>query len=164
MSLEAIKYENGKLAIATEHVPSNVAQTLVKMIMEQVSGAGNKKKVMLCVPVGEEHHIGCDVLETYLTIKGFKVFNMGTSIPTESVIEFIGMKKPDIILISITIQDNVSAGQRLAKKIREKSKIPIFIGGYAMQIDNPPKFEGNVIGETSLEDIPKILRKFTLTS
>ena len=72
-------WETGKLTIATEHVASNIAQTLVKIIMEQVSGAGNKKKVMLCVPVGEEHHIGCDVLETYLTIKGFKVYNMGTS-------------------------------------------------------------------------------------
>ena len=157
-------WENGKLVIATEHVASNVAQTLVKIIMDQISGSGNKKKVMLCVPVGEEHHIGCDVLETYLTIKGFKVFNMGTSIPTESIIEFIDMKKPDVVLISITIQDNVLAGQRLAMKIREQTKIPILVGGYAMQIDNPPKFEGNVIGDTSLEDIPKIIRKIPLTN
>ena len=157
-------WETGKLAIATEHVASNIAQTLVKIIMDQSSGTGNKKKVMICVPVGEEHHIGCDVLETYLTIKGFKVFNMGTSIPTESIMEFINMKKPDIVLISITIQDNVLAGQRLAKKIRGQSKIPILVGGYAMQIENTPKFEGNVIGDTSLEDIPKILRKIPLTN
>jgi len=157
-------WETGKLAIATEHVASNIAQTLVKIIMEQSSGTGNKKKVMICVPVGEEHHIGCDVLETYLTIKGFKVFNMGTSIPTESIMEFINMKKPDIVLISITIQDNILAGQRLAKKIRGESKIPILVGGYAMQIENAPKFEGNVIGDTSLEDIPKILRKIPATN
>ena len=155
-------WETGKLTIATEHVASNIAQTLVKIIMEQSSGAGNKKKVMICVPVGEEHHMGCDVLETYLTIKGFKVFNMGTSIPTESIMEFINMKKPNIVLISITIQDNILAGQRLAKKIRGQSKIPILVGGYAMQIENTPKFEGNVIGDTSLEDIPKILRKIHL--
>ena len=157
-------WETGKLTIATEHVASNIAQTLVKIIMEQSSGTGNKKKVMICVPVGEEHHIGCDVLETYLTIKGFKVFNMGTSIPTESIMGFINMKKPDIVLISITIQDNILAGQRLAKKIRGQSKIPILVGGYAMQIENTPKFEGNVIGDTSLEDIPKILRKIPLTN
>ena len=157
-------WETGKLTIATEHVASNIAQTLVKIIMDQSSGTGNKKKVMICVPVGEEHHIGCDVLETYLTIKGFKVFNMGTSIPTESIMEFINIKKPDIVLISITIQDNILAGQRLAKKIRGQSKIPILVGGYAMQIENTPKFEGNVIGDTSLEDIPKILRKIPLTN
>jgi len=159
MSEIGYMWSENKLSIATEHVASNVAQTLVKIIMEQISGSGNKKKIMICVPVGEEHHMGCDVLETYLTIKGFKVFNMGTSIPTESIIEFINMKKPDVALISITINDNILAGQRLAKKIREQSKIPILVGGYAMQIKNPPKFEGNVIGDMGLEEIPKIIRK-----
>ena len=56
---------------------------------------------------------------------------MGTSIPTDAIIEFIDMKKPDTVLISITINDNIAAGQRLAKKIREQSKIPILIGGHA---------------------------------
>ena len=164
MSKIGSDWETGKLAIATEHVASNVAQTLVKIIMEQVSGSGNKKKILLCVPVGEEHHIGCDVLETYLTIKGFKVFNMGTSIPTDAIIEFIDMKKPDTVLISITINDNIAAGQRLAKKIREQSKIPILIGGHALQTDNVPKFEGNVIGDITLDEIPKVLRDTTLAN
>jgi len=164
MSKIGSDWETGKLAIATEHVASNVAQTLVKIIMEQVSGSGNKKKILLCVPVGEEHHIGCDVLETYLTIKGFKVFNMGTSIPTDAIIEFIDMKKPDIVLISITINDNMAAGQRLAKKIREQSKIPILIGGYALQADRVPKFEGKVIGDIRLDEIPKVLRDATLAN
>jgi methanogenic corrinoid protein MtbC1 len=157
-------WANGKLAIATEHVASNIAQTLVKIILEQVSGRGNKKKILLCVPVGEEHHIGCDVLETYLTIKGFKVFNIGTSIPSDAIIEFIDMKKPDIVLISITIQDNILAGQRLVKKIRNQSKIPILIGGYALQADKLPKFEGNIIGDARLDEIPKILRNTVLVN
>ena len=42
-------WSEGKLSIATEHVASNVAQTLVKIIMDQVSGSGNKKKIMISV-------------------------------------------------------------------------------------------------------------------
>ena len=143
---------------------NTVSQTLVKIIVDQVSGSGNKKKILLCVPVGEEHHIGCDVLETYLTIKGFKVFNMGTSIPGDAILEFIDMKKPDIVLISITINDNISAGQRLAKKIREQSKIPILVGGYALQTDDVPKFEGDIIKDIRLDEIPKILRNSVLVT
>ena len=41
MSKIGEEWHNGKLSIATEHVASNVAQTLVKIIMEQVSGSGN---------------------------------------------------------------------------------------------------------------------------
>ena len=152
------QWATNKISIATEHVASNIAQTLVKIIMDKVTGTSKKKKILICVPVGEEHHIGCDVLETYLSIKGFKVFNMGTSIPTESIIGFIENNKPDIVFISITLTDNLSAGQRLVKKIKEEYNIPILIGGYAMQSEKIPRFEGKVIANPNLEELPKIIR------
>ena len=151
-------WANNKISIATEHVASNIAQTLVKIIMDSVSGSANKKKILICVPVGEEHHLGCDVLETYLSIKGFKVYNRVTSMPTESIINFIENNKPDIAFISITLPDNILAGQRLVRKINDECKIPILIGGYAMQTEKIPKFEGKVISESNLEELPKIIR------
>jgi methanogenic corrinoid protein MtbC1 len=151
-------WANNRISIATEHVASNVAQTLVKIIMDQVTGMVNKKKILVCVPVGEEHHLGCDVLETYLSIKGFKVYNMGTSIPTESILSFIESNKPNVILVSITLEDNIPAGQRLVKKIKEQYNIPILIGGFALQSKKIPKFEATVISDIPLDEIPKILR------
>jgi methanogenic corrinoid protein MtbC1 len=151
-------WANNKISIATEHVASNVAQTLVKIIMDQATGMVNKKKILVCVPVGEEHHLGCDVLETYLSIKGFKVYNMGTSIPTESILSFIESNKPNVILVSITLEDNIPAGQRLVKKIKEQYNIPILIGGFALQSKKIPKFEATVISDIPLDEIPKILR------
>lgn len=151
-------WANNKISIATEHVASNIAQTLVKIIMDRVSSTGNKKKILICVPLGEEHHLGCDVLETYLSIKGFKVYNMGTSIPTESIMNFIENNNPDIVFVSITLPDNISAGQRLVRKIREEYKNPILVGGYAMQSEKIPKFDAKVISNSNLEEIPKIIR------
>ena len=151
-------WASNKISIATEHVASNIAQTLVKIIMDGVSVSANKKKILICVPVGEEHHLGCDVLETYLSIKGFKVYNMGTSIPSESIINFIENNKPDMVFISITLTDNILAGQRLVRKINDACKIPILIGGYAMQTEKIAKFDGRVISELDLEELPKIIR------
>lgn len=151
-------WANNTISIATEHVASNVAQTLVKIIMDKVTGNANKKKILICVPLGEEHHLGCDVLETYLSIKGFKVYNMGTSIPTESILSFIEYNNPDIILISITLEDNISAGQRLVKKIKEQYGIPILVGGIAFQEEKIHKFDAKVIHDVNLDEIPKILR------
>ena len=151
-------WANNRISIATEHVASNVAQTLVKIIMDRVTGMVNKRKILVCVPVGEEHHLGCDVLETYLSIKGFKVYNIGTSIPTESILSFIESNKPDIILVSITLEDNISAGQRLVKRIKEHQSIPILVGGFALQSKKIPKFEATVISDIPLDEIPKILR------
>ena len=147
-----------KISIATEHVASNVAQTLVKIIMEGISGTGNKKKILICIPLGEEHHLGCDVLETYLAIKGFRVYNMGVSAPTDSILNFIESNKPDIIFLSITLEDNLAAGQRLIKKINEQFDIPVFVGGYALQSKKLPKFDAIVVKESTLEEIPKLVR------
>jgi len=162
--LRPVMYKIGKdwanniISIATEHVASNVAQTLVKIIMDKVTGNANKKKILICVPLGEEHHLGCDVLETYLSIKGFKVYNIGTSIPTESILSFIEYNNPDIVLVSITLEDNISAGQRLVKKIKEQYDIPILVGGFAFQEEKIHKFDAKVIHDVNLDEIPKILR------
>jgi len=151
-------WATGKISIATEHVASNIAQTLVKIIMDRVTGAGNKKKILICVPLGEEHHLGCDVLETFLSLKGFKVYNMGTSIPSESILSFIENYQPDIVFLSITLEDNLAAGQRLVRKIRDQFSIPILVGGFALQSKKIPKFDATVIPESRLEDLPKLIK------
>ncbi len=151
-------WDASKISIATEHIASNTAQILVSKISKQVSGSAKKKKVLICVPIGEEHRLGCDVLETYLSSKGFKTYNMGTSIPTEAILNFIDEEKPDIVFLSITIKDNLQAGQRLVKKIKEKSSVPIIVGGLAVQGDNPPEFDAKIISNMALDEIPKIIR------
>lgn len=152
-------WANDKISIATEHVASNVAQTLVKIIMDQVSDTGNKKKIIICVPLGEEHNLGCDVLEAYLSSKGYKIYNIRTSIPTESILSFIDNNNPDVVLVSITLEDNLAAGQRLVTKIKDHRDIPILIGGFAINSKKIPKFEGNVIPDCGLEEISKILKQ-----
>lgn len=162
--LKPVMYKIGEdwvkegISIATEHIASNTAQILVRTIMEQVPDNTKKKKILICVPFGEEHRLGCDVLETYLSSKGFKIYNMGTSIPTESILSFIENKKPDVIFLSITLKDNLKAGQRLVKKIKEQSEIPILVGGFAIQEDQSLKFDARIISELKLEEIPKILK------
>lgn len=155
MSKVGSDWENGTISVGVEHVASNIAQTLVKGIMEQANGRTTKKKILICVPVGEEHHLGCDVLETYLSMNGFKVFNMSTSAPTESILNFIDDNNPDMILLSITISDNLKSGQRLVRKIKQEFDIPIFVGGLAVQGKNIPKFDGEIIDDLSLYGIKK---------
>jgi len=152
------EWANNKISIATEHVASNVAQTLVKIIMDKGTTSGNKKKILLCVPVGEEHHLGCDVIETFLTSKGYKVFNMGTSIPSESVLHFIEHNKLDLVMVSITLEDNLKAGQRLIKKIKDNFKVPIVVGGYALEQEKIPKFDAEIFANSTLNDLPKLIR------
>ena len=139
-------WEENKLGVAAEHVASNVAQNLIKNISETNKTNGKKGKVLLTTPPGENHSIGCSVLESFLQNKGFVVFNLAPATPALHLIDFMKTSKPDNIVISITLEENIRAGQRLINKIREKSKkTPIFVGGQAFQNHKKVKFDATIV-------------------
>ena len=155
-------WSEGKLSIATEHVASNIAHSLVKVIAdENRKSKKDKGKIVLTTPVGEDHNLGCNVLDSFLVSKGFTTFNLSPSTPAESLIEFIKTAKPDALIVSITLEDNIRSGQRMVKKIHEMyKKLPIFIGGLAFSEKTNFKFDGKLITDAhALEQIPRIIKK-----
>ena len=83
------------------------------------------------------------------------------SISTEvhTKVKWVSPRRSTTVLVSITLDENISAGQRLVRKIKDEFTIPILIGGYALQSEKIPKFEGEIIGDVGLEEVPKIIRK-----
>ena len=156
-------WADGRLSIATEHVSSNTAQSLIKIISENHKRSTlDKGKVIITTPVGEEHCLSCNMIESFLLSKGFTTFNLSPSTPANSLVEFIKTIHPTAILISITLDDNIKAGQRLTKKIYDQYKrLPVYVGGQALD-GKKSKFNATIIeSNTALEQIPKMLIKKT---
>ena len=156
-------WADGRLSIATEHISSNTAQSLIKIISENHKRSTlDKGKVIITTPVGEEHCLSCNMIESFLLSKGFTTFNLSPSTPANSLVEFIKTIHPTAILISITLDDNIKAGQRLTKKIYDQYKrLPVYVGGQALN-GKKSKFNATIIeSNTTLEQIPKILIKKT---
>ena len=156
-------WADGRLSIATEHISSNTAQSLIKIISENHKRSTlDKGKVIITTPVGEEHCLSCNMIESFLLSKGFTTFNLSPSTPANSLVEFIKSIHPTAILISITLDDNIKAGQRLTKKIYDQYKrLPVYVGGQALN-GKKSKFNATIIeSNTALEQIPKILIKKT---
>jgi len=156
-------WADGRLSIATEHISSNIAQSLIKIISENHKRPTlDKGKVIITTPVGEEHCLSCNMIESFLLSKGFTTFNLSPSTPANSLVEFIKTIHPTAILISITLDDNIKAGQRLTKKIYDQYKrLPVYVGGQALN-GKKSKFNATIIeSNIALEQIPKILIKKT---
>lgn len=133
-------WKSGKLDVATEHLCSNAAHTLVKIINERYSknSAANRKalKILLCTPEGEYHSLGCMVIESYLRSKGYTVFNIAPSVPSDDIINFADKFNSNLIMISITLSENINAAKRLINKIlgsRKVSDVTILVGGIAIE-------------------------------
>ena len=156
-----LMWANGILSVATEHVSSNIAHSLVKLISNEKQGRKLNGKVILTTPVGEEHNLGCSVMESFLLNKGFTTFNLSPSTPAESVLNFMRTIIPDVVIISITLPDSIPSGQRLAKKIKEyNKKLPVFVGGQAFKNGSKAKFDAEIIYDiNSLAQLPKIIKK-----
>ena len=156
-------WADGRLSIATEHISSNTAQSLIKIISENHKRSTlDKGRVIITTPVGEEHCLSCNMIESFLLSKGFTTFNLSPSTPANSLIEFVRSIHPTAILISITLADNIKAGQRLATKIHDQyNRLPVYVGGQALS-GRKSKFNATIIEpNTTLEQIPKILIKKT---
>ena len=154
-------WADGRLSIATEHISSNTVQSLIKIISENHKRSIlDKGKVIITTPVGEEHCLSCNMIESFLLSKGFTTFNLSPSTPANSLVEFIKSIRPTAVLISITLDDNIKAGQRLATKIHNQyNRLPIYVGGQALN-GKKPKFNATIIAPNiELEQIPKILIK-----
>ena len=156
-------WADGRISIATEHISSNTAQSLIKIISENHKRSTlDKGRVIITTPVGEEHCLSCNMIESFLLSKGFTTFNLSPSTPANSLIEFVRSIHPTAILISITLADNIKAGQRLATKIHDQyNRLPVYVGGQALS-GRKSKFNATIIEpNTTLEQIPKILIKKT---
>jgi MerR family transcriptional regulator, light-induced transcriptional regulator len=163
-------WEQEKLDVATEHASTNTAISLIKTINERITtrtgelGTLAQYKAVICTPNGELHGLACNVIESLLLSKGFKVYNISTSIPTEYIIEYIRDLEPDIIFISITLAENIKPAERLIQQIHLKynNKLPVVIGGSAFnKIDqhrNSSILNAFLIKNASFDDIMKLVR------
>lgn len=149
-------WAKNKISIADEHVCSNVANTLVKIIFERNMVRPTKKKVLVCTPEGEHHNLGANILESHLSCHGFKVYNLSPSEPHESIVRYVESAKPDVVFVSITLADNIKPGQRLVRRIKERTNVPIFVGGQAVRDDNT-RFDATVVRDSSLKNLPKLI-------
>jgi MerR family transcriptional regulator, light-induced transcriptional regulator len=146
-------WSKGTLDVATEHICSNAAHTLVKVINEKVSRRPqslltNDKKILLCTPEGELHSLGSMIIESLLISKGYSVFNIAPSVPSTSVISFVKKLGPDLIIISISLAENLSSAKRLIKDILEsKGNISsILVGGAAVSSIKREQNNSNLTG------------------
>lgn len=150
----------GKLNVATEHVCSNATNNLIKLINEKTNKAklNFKYKILICTPEGELHNIACNMIESLLLSKGFKIYNISPSVPLDSIVGYVKNIDPDIILISVTLEENIMAVKRLINQIRSKFSIPVVVGGEAVnQLLVGSKIDVIIMQDGSLSELVKLI-------
>ena len=165
------QWAEGKLDVVTEHVCVNTANALIKIIdksrLIRFTNRHYKGTIFICTPNGEQHNLACNIIESVLLSKGYKVYNASPSLPADSVINSLKNFTPDAILISITLTDHLQTTRNLIRKIRTHLPyLPIFLGGIAINHPNKTSEYNTaytyVIRDVVLADAIKIIRSTIL--
>ena len=150
-------WRTGKLDVGDEHIASNTAMHLIETIGTKPKTKSKGKTILICTPNGEYHAIPCFMMETYLTLNGYNVINLAPSAPSGTILSHVSEKKPDLVLISVTLRDHITACNRLVKKL-EKFKIPIVIGGQALS-DNDNFSNAKCLSANAMSELSKVVKE-----
>ncbi|MDC4230508.1 MAG: cobalamin B12-binding domain-containing protein [Nitrosopumilus sp.] len=146
-----------KIDLGTQTTCYNTIQDLMNLILENSDAELKKKKILICVPYGEQHTLGTKVLESQLASKGNTVYNLAPFTPASSILESIELNKPDCIFVSVTLDENMISANRMIQKINDQYNIPIIIGGQAVK--NNSENENVLIGQhLSITKILKLIQ------
>ena len=119
--------------LGTQTTCYNTIQDLMNLILENNDVELKKKKILICVPYGEQHTLGTKVLESQLASKGNIVYNLAPFTPASSILESIELNKPDCVFISVTLDENMLSANRMIQKINDRFNVPIILGGQAVK-------------------------------
>ena len=151
-------WDSKKLDVGDEHIASNTVLRLLEIIKKEMRPRITKEKtILICTPYSENHVIPCLMLETFLSIRGYEIINLAPSVPMISILNQIQSKKPDLVLISITLVDHLQSAKRMIDEIK-KTKTPILVGGQATI--NQEKIPGvEYIKSTSFQKVVQLVKQ-----
>ena len=113
--IESLGYSK-KIDLGTQTTCYNAIEDLMNLILENNSTSLKKKRILICVPYGEQHTLGTKVLESQLLSKGNTVYNLSPFTPVSSILESIEHNNPDCIFVSITLDENILSAKRMIQK------------------------------------------------
>ncbi len=135
-------FGRGELFIPDLVGAGEVMQSTMPILEEEIKKRGKERptlgNVVIGTVFGDIHTIGKDMVATFLTATGFRVYDIGTNVTAEQFVDAIKKYKADILAMSALLTTTTYEQGKVievlkAQGIREKVKI--MVGGGAVTED-----------------------------
>ncbi len=130
-------WAEGQYNEAMEHqISSAVIQSIMMLQTYFKTGPGSRGSLVALTAAGEQHNIGLRMIARFLEIDGWQSYFLGSSVPARSLKEFIKTNKINLVLISVTLNENTDSACSLIKAAKSCIKPPVVIAGGSASIRN----------------------------
>ncbi|TXT59703.1 MAG: hypothetical protein BAJALOKI2v1_180031 [Promethearchaeota archaeon] len=137
---QPVQYEIGrlwqinKISVAQEHYGTACTQSIISRLYPRILSTEKIGNVMVATCISNElHELGIRMVADFFEMAGWDTYYLGANTPIESIIEYVVLKKADLLAISATLMSHVSRVERLIRKIRDSEEVKnvkIIVGGY----------------------------------
>jgi MerR family transcriptional regulator, light-induced transcriptional regulator len=142
-------WANGSITVGQEHEVSELTRDLIADLSVRHAAPGREgfSVVAACVQ-GEMHELGLRMVSGLLRQRGVRVHFLGANVPIPFLVESVLMRKPDAVLLSITLDEHRPSLDRSIEALRDSvpSQVqPVTVVGRQF-IDSPvdPESPGDV--------------------
>ena len=130
-------WERGEITVAQEHQVSATTRDLLAYLAASSERRPSQGRTALaaCVP-GERHDLGLKMVTFGLELAGWQVHYLGADVPAESILSAIRDRRPDLLIMSITMDLGLTETLRIIEAVRslpEDLRPRIQVGGQAVE-------------------------------
>lgn len=148
-----LAWERGELAVHEEHLYTEQIQSLLRQAIHDLYVDRQPPRVMLTTVPGEQHGLGCLMVEAMLRLDGCDVIPFGTEMPFQEIIEAAVSHRVDVVGLSFSAAFPATDAVVALAGLRQMlpPHIDIWAGGAALEA-RPSVTEGSLL-TLSLEEV-----------
>jgi methanogenic corrinoid protein MtbC1/DNA-binding XRE family transcriptional regulator len=124
-----------RLSVAQEHLATEITLHAMERLRQAFdAGARLGPRVVVTTVAGDTHVVGARMLADFLLMDGWTVDYLGANTPTRDLVAFVRQRGAELVALSVTRTEFLSAASEAAIALRRLSPAPkVLIGGAALR-------------------------------
>lgn len=124
-----IRWHNGTLAIAQEHLVSEMLRTLLGSMMRLFRPSNPAMKMVLATPAGESHEFGILAAAMLASLAGVEPVYLGPNLPAREIADAVRRTSAKVVALSITVLSETTQDELRALAAAMPEGAELWVGG-----------------------------------
>ena len=124
------RWATGDYGVGDEHAISAAVETVVALLAGSFDQPADGDHIVVASAEGETHSLPARVISAYLTYREFRVTNLGATLPTEELGDFLALHEPSALVLTCSMAANLP-GARRSIAAAHAAGVPVVAGGMA---------------------------------
>lgn len=157
------RYEEGRSFLPQLIISADAAAAILDFIKTKFipENAACGKTMLVATVKGDIHDIGKNIVKAVLSNYGYKIYDLGKDVATETVIENVKIRKPQIIGLSALMTTSLDSMRDTVAAIKNYDKnIVVMVGGAVVTEDFCKEIGADIYSSDAQDAVNKLSEYF----